>query len=98
MTRVPLVILYLLLACQFGFAQQTNPVDRKVTNPMTDTPNVNPLTQDQPVPARPSTRKGEAPQLSDTLSVDAQKSTEVGKEVGTRVVVYEGNVDARIGT
>ena|SRR5215813_2025378 len=79
-------------------AQQTNPVDRKVTNPMTDTPNVNPLTQDQPVPARPSTRKGETPQLSDTLSVDAQKSTEVGKEVGSRVVVYEGNVDARIGT
>ena len=30
-------------------AQQTNPVDRKVINPMTDTPNVNPLTQDQPI-------------------------------------------------
>src|SRR5262245_16587794 len=65
-------------------AQQTNPVDRKVTNPMTDTPNVNPLTQDQPVPARTPARKGETPQLTDTLSVDATKSTETGKEVGSR--------------
>ena len=43
MTRAPLVTLILLLACQFALAQQTNPVDRKVANPMTDTPNVNPL-------------------------------------------------------
>ena len=26
--------------------QQTNPVDRKVENPVTDTPSVNPLSQD----------------------------------------------------
>lgn len=77
---------------------QTNPVDRKVTNPMTDTPNVNPLTQDQPVPSRTPAKKGEAPQPSDTLTVDAQKTTETGKEQGQHVVVHEGNVDARIGT
>ncbi|HYJ88096.1 MAG TPA: hypothetical protein VEW46_18660, partial [Pyrinomonadaceae bacterium] len=52
----PLTILLFTLAITIGGgdafiarAQQTNPVDRKVTNPMTDTPNVNPLTQDQPI-------------------------------------------------
>jgi hypothetical protein len=80
-------------------AQQTNPVDRKVTNPMTDTPNVNPLTTDQP-PVRPRTSgKTTQPAVStEQLSVDAGKLTEIGKEKGSRVAVYEGNVDARIGT
>ncbi|MDQ2855397.1 MAG: hypothetical protein M3R68_03645, partial [Acidobacteriota bacterium] len=79
-------------------AQNTNPVDRKVTNPMTDTPNVNPLTQDLPIPTRTPPKKGEALQVTDSLTVDAQKSTEIGKDKGARIVVHEGNVDARIGT
>src|SRR5687768_17593800 len=37
--------------------QQSNPVERKVLNPITDTPNVNPLQQEQPIrprmPVRP---------------------------------------------
>ena len=37
MIRPALVTLLLLLAHPFVFAQQTNPVDRKVTNPLTDT-------------------------------------------------------------
>ena len=55
-------------------AQQTNPVDRKVTNPMTDTPNVNPLAQDQPVvrKAKPGQQIGEA---TDVLKVDAGTQT-----------------------
>ena len=39
--RLLLANLIVVLACQFVLAQQTNPVDRKVTNPLTDTPNVN---------------------------------------------------------
>src|SRR5688572_18296594 len=54
MMRFLLATLILILACQFVFAQQTNPVDRKVANPMTDTPNVNPLQTDQPVQRRPA--------------------------------------------
>src|SRR6266480_7863347 len=52
-------------------AQQPNPVDRKVTNPMTDTPNVNPLTQDQPVKQKAPPRQGEVGQATDLLKVDA---------------------------
>jgi LPS-assembly protein len=79
------------------FTQQTNPVDRKVTNPMTDTPNVNPLTQDQPIRQRPSTAQGEVVETTDTLQVDAGTQAVSGPE-NARVFVYEGNVDARIGT
>ena len=79
-------------------AQQTNPVDRKVTNPMTDTPNVNPLTQEQPpVRQRVAPRPG-APQATDQVTVDAQKATEIGREKENRIVVYEGNVDIHVGT
>lgn len=76
--------------------QQTNPVDRKVTNPMTDTPNVNPLTQDQPVrPRLPA--KGAQTEATEDLKIDAGTQTVSGPP-NARVFVYEGNVDARIGT
>jgi LPS-assembly protein len=82
-------------------AQETNPVDRKVTNPITDTPNVNPLQQDQP-PIRPRRRQPEAKpgeageQALDELDVRADRESISGPE-GARIVTHEGNVDARIG-
>ena len=79
------------------YAQQTNPVDRKVTNPMTDTPNVNPLTQDQPVRPRTRPRQGEPLEATDELKVDSSTQKISGPE-NARVFVHEGNVDARIGT
>ena len=78
-------------------AQQTNPVDRKVTNPMTDTPNVNPLTEDQPVRQKSPTRQREVGEATDLLKVDAGTQTVSGPKEA-RIFVYEGNVDARIGT
>jgi LPS-assembly protein len=77
-------------------AQQTNPVDRKVENPITDTPNVNPLQQDQPVRLR-SSSKLPTIQPGDVLEVTANKKTVSGTK-GAYVEVDEGNVDARIGT
>jgi len=92
-----LLAIAVIASCHTVFAQQTNPVDRKVTNPMTDTPNVNPLNPDQSVqrpPARPNGVQGVA---TDQIQVDATKQTASGPE-NARVVVYEGNVDVRIGT
>jgi LPS-assembly protein len=92
-----LLAIAVIASCHAVFAQQTNPVDRKVTNPMTDTPNVNPLNPDQSVqrpPARPNGVQGVA---TDQIQVDATKQTASGPE-NARVVVYEGNVDVRIGT
>ena len=95
--RLVLANLLLLVCCQFVFAQQTNPVDRKVTNPLTDTPNVNPLNNDQPVQRRSQTQNAVQGVSTDQISVDAAKQTGSGPE-NARVVVYEGNVDVRIGT
>lgn len=89
--------LLLLLVCQFAFAQQTNPVDRKVTNPLTDTPNVNPLTADQPVQRRPATQSGVQGTATDQIEVTSTRQSGAGPE-DKRIVVYEGNVDVRIGT
>ncbi|HEX6045953.1 MAG TPA: LPS assembly protein LptD [Pyrinomonadaceae bacterium] len=98
MTRAPLATLILLLACQFALAQQTNPVDRKVANPMTDTPNVNPLNTDQPIQRRPPPSQTAVPGVSiDRLDVESTKQSVSGPE-NARVFVYEGNVDVRIGT
>src|SRR5688500_13877431 len=98
MTRFPLATLILLLLCQLVVvAQQTNPVDRKVANPMTDTPNVNPLNTDQPVQRRPAPRAAVPGVSTDRLYVDSTKQSASGPE-NARVFVYEGNVDARIGT
>ena len=76
-------------------AQQTNPVDRQVTNPITDTPNVNPLIQEQPIRPRLPVKKPEA-QATEELRVDADKQLVSGPK-DARVFVYEGNVDAHIG-
>jgi LPS-assembly protein len=79
-----------------SIAQQPNPVDRQVTNPITDTPNVNPLTQDQPLRPRLPVRPLDGSQSTEELDVRADKSTVTG-EKDAHVIVHEGNVDARIG-
>lgn len=98
MTRVLPLVACVALACLFAAparAQGTNPVDRKVENPITDTPNVNPLQQDQPV--RPPTAKPPPLQPGDTLTVTCHNETFSGTKEA-KVSVCEGNVDARIGT
>lgn len=99
MTRVLPLMACVALACLFAvpiYAQQTNPVDRKVENPITDTPNVNPLQQDQAV--KPTSSGRPVPiQPGDKLIVECNKQTTSETKQG-RVTVCEGNVDARIGT
>ncbi|HEX8422449.1 MAG TPA: putative LPS assembly protein LptD, partial [Pyrinomonadaceae bacterium] len=82
----------------FAQQQQSNPVERKVLNPITDTPNVNPLQQEQPIRPRMPV-KSDAPaagQSTERLDIDAGKQTVTGPE-NARVIVYEGDVDARVG-
>src|SRR5207244_3810365 len=101
-TRLRLLVMLALASMisicssQLARSQQTSPVERQVTNPITDTPNVNPLQQDQPVrPRLPTT--GPAGQSSEQLEVSCIKETKSGPK-GAEVWVCEGNVDARIGT
>lgn len=96
------LVLFVLASAFLGpgpsaIAQQTNPVDRKVINPMTDTPNVNPLTQDQPIRPRLPAKQGQQGEATEDLKIDAGTQTVSGPK-DARIFVYEGNVDARIGT
>jgi LPS-assembly protein len=97
MRPLPLIACLVLAGlCAFSArAQTTNPVDRKVENPVTDTPYVNPLQQDQPVRAAP----GKIPAIGpgDVLNLDCGKETKTGPPNAV-VATCEGNVDARIGT
>jgi len=98
-TRVLPVLACVALACLVvspTHAQQPNPVDRRVENPITDTPNVNPLQQDQPV-KRTTPGKPPTIQPGDELNVYSTLKTVTGTK-GAFVTVEEGNVDARIGT
>ncbi len=45
---IPVILLF---ASAQALAQQTNPVDKQVANPITDTPNVNPVAPEQDIKA-----------------------------------------------
>ena len=76
--------------------QQTNPVDKQVSNPMTDTPNVNPVSQED-IKA-PKTKQNAAKQEGGDgeVVVYSDKQTAEGAD-GKRIVTHSGNVDVRYG-
>lgn len=95
------IILAILSLSAFAFfvpAQDTNPVEREVANPITDTPNVNPVAPQQEV--KITNRKqdsGFKPEGGgDEIVVYSDRQTASGEE-GKRIVTHEGNVDVRYG-
>ncbi|HKP35562.1 MAG TPA: putative LPS assembly protein LptD, partial [Pyrinomonadaceae bacterium] len=94
-SRVLSVAACMVFVFVVAHAQQTNPVERKVDSPITDTPNVNPLQQDQPVRPTSTTTQPTA-QPTDKLYVSCNKESVSGPPEA-RVSICEGNVDARIG-
>ena len=99
MHLVKVIILALLVVLFFrdSNAQNTNPVERQVANPITDTPNINPISTEQDIKA-PKQKKTSFEQEGGDgeVVVYAGKTTVEGEE-GKRVLVYTGNVDVRFG-
>ncbi len=98
--HLPKVIIAALLAGLFfadGNAQDTNPVDRQVANPITDTPNINPISAEQSIKP-PKTKKTEDDKAvaDGEVVVYSEKQTAEGPD-GKRILTYTGNVDARYG-
>ena len=78
-------------------AQQTNPVDRQVANPITDTPNINPVSAQQNIAPPKKNKPSFDPEGGDgDVVVYSDKQTVEGEE-GKRILVYTGNVDVRYG-
>lgn len=79
-------------------AQQTNPVERQVSNPVTDTPNVNPVGQQPEIKISNRQQKNDAkPEGGDDEVVVYSDSQSVEGVEGKRVFTHTGNVDVRYG-
>ena len=89
--------LFLLCSlCVFG--QQGNPVERQVANPVSDTPNVNPVAPEQEIKPTPTPPKTTEPQVAGDGEVDVRADNEnIVYEKGNRIGTYTGNVDVRYG-
>ena len=86
----------LFAAMSLTHAQRTNPVERQVANPLTDTPNVNPIATEQSISPKPK-KPGVVPEGgSGELVIYSEKPSVEGPE-GHRIFRHEGNVDIRYG-
>ncbi|MEZ5344559.1 MAG: LPS assembly protein LptD [Pyrinomonadaceae bacterium] len=92
------LILIITVFAQIARPQDTNPVDRKVANPITDTPNLNPVAPERSLKsANKKQESGYKPEGGgDELVVYSSRQEAKGVE-GKRIVTHEGNVDVRYG-
>lgn len=90
-------ILFVFCVTVSAFAQQTNPVERQVANPITDTPNINPVSAEQRV-AAPKTKKTSFEQEGGNGEVVVYSDHDLieGPE-GKRIITRTGNVDVHLG-
>lgn len=89
-------IIYALTAA--AAAQQSNPVDRQLANPITDTPNINPISPERSVAApKPPKKPVIEPEGGDGEVVVYSDRQSVSGESGKRIITHEGNVDVRYG-
>ena len=97
-TRLTGALLVALMVPVAAHLQQTNPVDRQVSNPITDTPNINPVSPQQTTVSPNSHRpKGFEPEGGDgQVVIYSNKQIVEGKEPN-RVIHHIGNVDFRYG-
>ncbi len=79
-------------------AQQTNPVERKVANPITDTPNIDPVSEENSIkpPKKQNSSGFKEEGGGDEVVVYSEKQTVTG-EAGKRIVTHTGNVDVHYG-
>ena len=79
------------------YAQRGNPVERQIANPMTDTPNINPVAPEQEIKTPPrKTPTGDVQTGDGEVDVRADKEN-VTLDKGNRIGVYTGNVDVHYG-
>jgi lipopolysaccharide assembly outer membrane protein LptD (OstA) len=89
--------LAVFLLCIQAISQQTNPVERQVSNPITDTPNINPVSAEQNVAPPKKTKPIVEQEGGDgEIVVYSERQTVEGEE-GKRILTYIGDVDARYG-
>lgn len=93
------ITIFLLLFAFFlsGKAQEPNPVERQVANPLTDTPNINPVSPQQDITAPKPKKLSFEPEGGDGEVVVYSATESITGEQDNRIIVREGNVDVRYG-
>ncbi len=94
--NLAILIISSLLLCLTVNSQQTNPVERQVANPITDTPNINPISPQQDISAPKRKTSFEQEGGDGEVVVYSERQKAEGEE-GKRIVHHEGNVDVRFG-
>jgi LPS-assembly protein len=83
-----------------AIGQQTNPVERQVSNPITDTPNINPIAEETPKPITKKNKKSDDGYVIEggdgDLIVYSINQTGSGED-GKKIVIHSGRVDIRYG-
>jgi LPS-assembly protein len=93
------LIFFVIIFVVVAGGQQTNPVERQVSNPITDTPNVNPIAEETPPPLNPKKKNAKDFTIEGgdgEVVVYSQKVSGSGAD-GKKTVIHVGNVDARYG-
>ena len=97
-TKLFTIFLLAILPPVAAFSQQTNPVDRQVSNPITDTPNVNPISPEQNTTApKPKKKSALEPEGGNGDVVVYSDRQTVSGDKGARIIIHQGNVDVRYG-
>ncbi len=92
------VFLLIFVLSSPSFAQQTNPVERQVSNPITDTPNINPISNEQKITAPTPKKKTSFEEEGGNGEVVVYSARQtVEGEKGHRIVLHIGNVDVHYG-
>src|SRR3982751_3935901 len=89
-------VVLMFCAAALVSAQQTNPVDRQVANPITDTPNINPVSAEQSVVAPHKKVSFEQEGGNGEVVVYSDRQTVEGEQ-DKRIVVHQGAVDVHYG-
>lgn len=91
------MVSYAALMANAAGAQQTNPVERQVANPIADTANINPVSAEKAVVNKPKPKMSFEPEGGDGEVVVYSDTQTVEEVNGKRLVRHAGNVDVRYG-
>ncbi len=94
---VLLLFLYSFASLTVVKAQETNPVDRQVANPLTDTPNINPVSPQQDISAPKPKKLSFEPEGGDGEVVVYSLTETITGEKDNRIIVREGDAEVLYG-
>ena len=92
------LIIFSLILLTAVSAQETNPVDKQVADPLNDEPSVTPISPEKSIKAPKTTQDSDyQKEGGDGEVVVYSNNQTVEGEEGKRVIVHEGDVDVRYG-